>query len=115
MLQEKEIKNLAVIRNGFPVGFVIILSLIILFFIWNSFLKIDPSFTKGEEIINKIEEFREKNNRLPESLREIGIIETEEGPIYYSKESPENYTIWYGKSLGESATYHSDTKEWMGL
>ncbi|HXG84427.1 MAG TPA: hypothetical protein VNI84_10400 [Pyrinomonadaceae bacterium] len=49
---------------------------------------------------------------MPDSLNEIGIEEKEEGPIYYEKESESRYVLWFGKQLGESATFDSDTKEW---
>jgi hypothetical protein len=38
--------------------------------------------------------------------------ETENGPIYYKKESDTEYVVWFGTQLGESVTYDSETKEW---
>ena len=67
---------------------------------------------KGNEAITKIENFRNKNGKLPNSLSEIGIAETESGPIYYEKKSESKYILWFGKELGESVTYDSDTKQW---
>ena len=69
-------------------------------------------FTKGNEVANKIENFRKEKSRLPNSLTEIGIKETESGPIYYKKESESKYILWFGKGLGESVTYDSETKQW---
>ncbi len=67
---------------------------------------------KGNEIAAKIEKFRNEKGKLPESLSEVGIAETESGPIYYKKESETKYILWFGKELGESMIYDSDTKEW---
>lgn len=64
------------------------------------------------EIINKIEEYKALKNQLPSSLTEIGIKETEQGPLYYEKKDSARYIIWYGASLGESVTYDSETKMW---
>lgn len=68
--------------------------------------------TKGNEAVIKIEEFKNKNGRLPNSLSEVGIVETESGPIYYEKKNDSKYILWFGKELGESITYDSDTKQW---
>lgn len=67
---------------------------------------------QGKVVVTKVEIFRNEKNRLPNSLNEIGIEETESGPIYYRKESESIYIVWFGKQLGESETYDSDTKEW---
>ena len=70
---------------------------------------------RGNEIIAKVEKFRIEKGRLPNSLSEIGVVETESGPIYYEKKSETKYIVWFGKELGESATYDSDTKKWSNL
>ncbi len=70
---------------------------------------------KENELVAKIEKFRTDKSRLPNSLSEIGIVETESGPIYYRKESETKYIVWFGKELGESATYDSDAKQWSNL
>ena len=67
---------------------------------------------KGNEIVNKIENFRRENGKIPESLTELGIEVKEEGPIYYRKESGSRYVVWLGRELGESVTYDSDIHEW---
>ena len=68
--------------------------------------------TKGNEAIIKIEEFKSKNGKLPNSLSEVEIVETENGPIYYERKNDSKYILWFGKELGESVTYDSDTKQW---
>lgn len=67
---------------------------------------------QAKEIVAKVEKFKVEKDRLPNSLSEIGIIETEAGPIYYKKATESKYIVWFGKDLGESITYDSDTKKW---
>jgi hypothetical protein len=67
---------------------------------------------QGDEMIVKVEQFKIREKRLPRSLEEIGMRETEEGPIYYRQLSESRYEIWYGTSLGESVTYDSDRNTW---
>lgn len=66
----------------------------------------------GEIVVGKIEQFRTENKRLPESLKELGFEESEQGPVYYRKQSDERYEVWYGARLGESVTYDSERKTW---
>lgn len=66
----------------------------------------------GVEVITKIEDFRKNNHKLPLVLEEIGIKETESGPIYYELKNDSTYIIWYGLTLGESRTYNSATRKW---
>jgi hypothetical protein len=67
---------------------------------------------QGKTVVAKVENYKSKRDKLPNSLSEIGITETESGPIYYRKESESKYIVWFGKDLGESMTYDSDTKTW---
>lgn len=67
---------------------------------------------KGNDVVEKVEDYKSKKGRLPNSLNEIGINETESGSIYYRKESETKFILWFGKDLGESMTYNSDTKNW---
>lgn len=67
---------------------------------------------EGNEIIAKIELFKEENGRLPSSLSELGIKEKEEGPIHYEQKDNSNYILWFGAELGESVTYDRSTDKW---
>lgn len=66
----------------------------------------------GNEVVAKVEKFKTEKGRLPNNLTELGIKEHESGPIYYKKESESKYIVWFGKELGESVTYNSETKQW---
>ncbi|MGI8641038.1 MAG: hypothetical protein ACR2MG_13975 [Pyrinomonadaceae bacterium] len=72
----------------------------------------DAKIKEGNEVAVKIENFRSEKGRLPNSLTEVGIAEMESGPIYYDKKSESKYILWFGKELGESVVYDSDTKQW---
>lgn len=67
----------------------------------------------AKEAIRKIEEFHETNGRLPENLKEIGIEERLEGPLFYDRVENEDYIIWFGTTLGESEKYESKTGCWQ--
>ena len=82
------------------------------FFVSSLACSYSEKLAKGNEVIAKIESFRKEKGRLPNSLSEIRIEETESGSIYYRKESESKYILWFGKELGESVAYDSDTKQW---
>ena len=70
----------------------------------------------GNEIIYKIEKFQQNEGRLPYSLSEIGLKEKlDGGPIYYSLENDSEYSLSFGVSPSESASYSSQTKQWEYL
>ncbi len=67
---------------------------------------------EGNEVIAKIESFKKDNGRLPESLTEVGIVETEAGPFYTKKDSF-RYILdapWGFDS--KSLVYDSATQKW---
>lgn len=65
--------------------------------------------SRGNIIIQNIEDFRQKKGRLPNSLVELEIYDDE---LFYNKWDTTNYILWYGTSLGESVTYYSDSRKW---
>ncbi len=67
---------------------------------------------EGKEIVAKIEAYRSKKGKLPESLTALGIEEKMEGPVHYVKRDSVNYYVWFGTTLGESYTYDSNKKKW---
>ena len=62
----------------------------------------------------KVESFKAENGRLPNNLRELGLPESEEGPLFYDKRKDGiNYTVWFsGSTLGESTSYSSEDRVW---
>ena len=65
----------------------------------------------GNEIVAKVEQFRQSSGHLPEDLSDIGLKSSERCPCY-CKTSNDSYMVWYGTALGESDTYNSRTKHW---
>lgn len=68
--------------------------------------------SKGNGIVEKIEIYKHKKGRLPNSLSDLGIEEKVEGPIYYNMIDSSKYIVWFGTTVGESITYSSETKKW---
>jgi hypothetical protein len=66
----------------------------------------------GNEIIMKIEYYQQTNNKLPNSLLDVGVEELEESAIFYEKKDSAHYIIYYGTSLGETMIYDSNKKIW---
>lgn len=68
---------------------------------------------EGNSLVKKIELYKKHEGKLPSSLTVIGVKELDTGPLFYQIEPDSlNYIIWFGSSLGESKTYHSDSKKW---
>ncbi len=66
----------------------------------------------AEQVISRLESYREREGQLPDSLNQVGLNVVEEGPIYYEKRTNSSYILWYGLDLGESMTYDSVEKRW---
>lgn len=67
---------------------------------------------RGAFLIDKIETFRQTENRLPNSVEEIGLEEPMNSGPYYERKDNENYVIFYTIGFDESFIYYSDKKEW---
>jgi hypothetical protein len=59
-----------------------------------------------------LESYRVTHGYYPAALSRIGVVEKEDGPIYYSRESDSSYLLWFGTSLGESMRFHSSDRTW---
>lgn len=68
--------------------------------------------TQGNELVKKVEEYKKNTGKLPSGLKDMGLEESMEGPLFYERKDSVNYMIWFGTTLGESMIYYSDTKEW---
>ena len=66
----------------------------------------------GDELVNRIEDFRVANDSLPYSLYEVVDTIIYNTLFCYEKVDSLNYIIWYGTTLGEGVYYYSDTKQW---
>ena len=68
---------------------------------------------QGEELIDKIETFRHRHNRLPNSYLELGLVEPmDEGP-YFEKVDSINYKVFFHIGFDDIKIYFSKNKEWI--
>lgn len=89
---------------------VLIAIIISLFF--SSCNQDEKKISEGNRIVEKIENYKKNKGKLPESIEDIGIKETMEGPFFYEKKDSVNYMVWFGTSLGEGVYYYSDSNKW---
>jgi hypothetical protein len=75
-------------------------------------IKMEDKQAQAEAVLAKIQQFQEQHHRLPQNLTEMGLPETETGPIYYDKKTDDQYILWYGTELGTSRRYDSAEGEW---
>lgn len=67
----------------------------------------------GNELIRRIEDYRIKNDELPEKLNLVySESEKEKYDIYYYDIEDQDYVLYFGTSLGEGVYYFSKYKEW---
>lgn len=68
----------------------------------------------SDYLIAKVEEYKAKFGRLPESVSELGVQESETELAFYKREGDSGYIVWYGTMIGESAIYTSGSGKWVG-
>jgi len=111
MIKSKKIK----------IALLIICSFVALVIIFNFVQKFAANseekhlINEGNKIIVKVEDFKKLNNRLPVSLTEIGMTDSEKGPLYYSIGNDSTYYhVWFawGSSFFGSEVYDSKTQNW---
>jgi hypothetical protein len=68
-------------------------------------------FRTGDQIVSRVEAFRTSHKRLPDALKEVGLDDPDL-KVFYRKISDEEYSVWFGTSLGESETYNSGNRKW---
>lgn len=92
-----------------------ITSLLVYFFYFGATQE-ERLIDQGNLIVEKIESYKLKQGRLPNSLNDIGIEEKMEGPLYYTRWDNVNYIVYFTKAgVGESMNYYSDTKKWSDV
>lgn len=68
---------------------------------------------QGEEIIQKVEDYKLLHKKLPNSLSDIGLKELDGMDVlYYYKRDSVNYTVSFPISAEEHKFYYSDSKKW---
>ncbi len=109
-------KNNFLIKNKLKYALGVTLFVIfVLFSFWLTSLNdsgIGGLIKQGNEVVEKIEDFRKISGRLPDSLKEIGVYESEQGPIFYEKRGDSEYAIFFSIGFDEMKAYYSDSKKW---
>jgi hypothetical protein len=67
---------------------------------------------QGIELISKIEEYRKQNNKLPNTVADLGLVEPMNQGPYYEKKDSLNYIVFFNIGFDNSKIYSSQTKEW---
>lgn len=66
----------------------------------------------GARLIKKIETYRVLNNRLPNTIADIGLTEPMEQGPYYEKTDSLYYIVFFNIGFDETKTYYSQTQNW---
>lgn len=91
-----------------------LLALVVLvggYMVWQGLYK-NSQLYEGDVVVQKVEQFRLKNGRLPKDLREIGILETNDGYLSYEKRGDVHYAVFLTEGFDDVWGYYSDTKQW---
>lgn len=67
---------------------------------------------RGAFLIKKIETYRQIENRLPKTLKELGVEEPMNDGPYYEKTDSLNYKVFFNIGFDNSKVYYSKTKNW---
>ena len=96
------------------IGFAALLTAIAAWCWYISHPMLWPQYRQATAAIAAIEQFKASHGRLPVSLAEVsGQPDSESGPIYYESSNSTDYVVWFGRSLGESYTYDSQSGVWQ--
>jgi uncharacterized protein YxeA len=101
------------ITKKIVIGLVIILFFAIAVIFYFRYTENKSYTSKGNELIEKVEEYKQKNGELPETVSDLGIIETMgEGP-YYEKIDSLNYIVFFNIGFDNRKIYYSHSKKWL--
>lgn len=67
---------------------------------------------RGRVVVTQVENFRKEKGRLPDSLTELGLAETEAGPLFYQKRGELNYAVFFSLGVDDIKAYYSDSQKW---
>lgn len=98
-------------KKKFYILIILITIIILIFFIFRHSRE-RRLISEGNLLIQTIENFKKTNNRLPQNISEIGIIEKEDDEIHYNLLDSNRYIVSFGHGVGESIIYHSDSVKW---
>jgi uncharacterized protein YxeA len=100
-------------RKKIVIGLVIIVLITIVAIFYFRYAENESYINNGKELIEKVEEYKQKNGGLPETASDIGVIETMgEGP-YYEKIDSLKYIVYFNIGFDDRKVYYSHLKEWI--
>ena len=67
---------------------------------------------RGKDLIDKIEAFRQKQNRLPNIVAELGLEEPMNDGPYYEKRDSVNYIVFFNIGFDNAKIYYSEFNLW---
>lgn len=67
---------------------------------------------RGNGLVEQVELFKKKNNRLPSSIADMGLEETMNDGPFYEKKSDTTYVVYFSVGFDDSFLYESTLKQW---
>jgi hypothetical protein len=68
---------------------------------------------RGESLISKVEDYRQRTGNLPDSVSDLGMEEEMGDGPYYKKQDSLHYIVYFNIGFDHSKTYYSKTQEWQ--
>ena len=101
-------------RKFIKIGLIVVSILIIIFVLlyWLNNAENNDYQKRGQLLIDKIEIFRQTENRLPDNLTKLGIQEPMNSGPYYKKKDSVNYIVFFTIGFDNAKIFYSDKKEW---
>jgi hypothetical protein len=108
MISFQQQSQIKIIISGVIVFLVLVVSLVFYF----RYAENKKYEKRGIELITQIEDYRRENNRLPNIVADLGIVEQMGKGPYYEKKDSLNYVVFFNIGFDNTKTYYSETKEW---
>jgi hypothetical protein len=96
-------------------GIILVLVIGVLIILYFQYKENNDYEQCGNRLISKIEDFKHKHNRLPNSVLDLGLEEHMDNGPYYEKKDSVNYIIFYNIGFDETKIYYSDIKQWNDI
>ncbi len=99
-------------KKIFAIITIAMLLFFILFFIFKD--EREKELTdKGDQIIEKIEAFRQEHHKIPKTLNEVGFTNDDgANMLFYDVYNDTTFTLSFIMSMDYNKTYYSDVKQW---
>jgi hypothetical protein len=92
---------------------VSVITIILFVILWLRIQENNNYYKRGAVLIEKVEAFRQTENRLPDNVNELGLKEPMNDGPYYEKKDSMNYIVFFCIGFDNAKIYYSDKKEWI--